>query len=253
MGFTGTLRGFLLDDPAVDDGDAYTNTRTFSVAPGSYTVQRNNSSAWRTSAIGCTPQSGATIDLAQRRVTLTVAAGADVTCTFTVVRGVTITARAFNDLVRNGSNLGKRNALDWWLENVTMTVATAPTATVASTVTQPTATPNLYSAIFRSLPPGSYTVCTTLPASNWVPTTPTALDPAYGKPCKTVTLQAGQSAVLLFGAYKPTVVASADGTAADELITDEDRISDQPADPAEDETVMDEVSLPRLFLPLIQR
>jgi beta-glucanase (GH16 family) len=253
LGFTGTLRGFLLDDPAVDDGDAYTNTRTFSVAPGSYTVQRNNSSAWRTSAIGCTPQSGATIDLAQRRVTLTVAAGADVTCTFTVVRGVTITARTFNDLVRNGSNLGKRNALDWWLENVTMTVATAPTATVASTVTQPTATPNLYSAIFRSLPPGSYTVCTTLLASNWVPTTPTALDPAYGKPCKTVTLQAGQSAVLLFGAYKPTVVASADGTVEDELITDEDRISDQPADPAEDETVMDEVSLPRLFLPLIQQ
>ncbi|MFZ4664148.1 MAG: choice-of-anchor D domain-containing protein [Caldilineaceae bacterium] len=38
LGFGGSLRGFILDDPAVDDGDAYTKTRTFTVTPGTYTV-----------------------------------------------------------------------------------------------------------------------------------------------------------------------------------------------------------------------
>jgi beta-glucanase (GH16 family) len=253
LGFNGTLRGFALDDVVVDDGDAYTNTRTFTVAPGSYSVQRNNSQTWLTTAIVCTPQSGAAIDLAQRRVTLTVAAGDDVTCTFTVVRSVTITARAFNDLVRNNTNLGKRNAADPWLQNWTMTLATAPTATVASTVTQPTAVANVYSAIFRYLHPGSYTVCTTLPGDTWTLTTPTAIDPAYGRPCKAVTLQPGQRALLLFGAYQPMGVASTSVTAEAEMITDEDGISEQPDDPNVDETVEAEENLPRLFLPLIQR
>jgi len=176
-----------------------------------------------------------------------------VTCTFTVVRTVTITARAFNDLVRTSSNLGKRNGGDPWLQNVTMTVATAPTATVASTVTQPTAVANVYSAIFRYLLPGTYTVCATLPGGNWTLTTPTAIDPAYGKPCKAVTLQAGQSALLLFGAYQPTVVASSNLTAEDALITDEDNVRDHAYDPTEDEAVVDEGSLPRLFLPFIRR
>ena len=64
-------------------------------------------------------------------------------------------------------------------------------------------------------------------------------------------LQAGRKVVLLLDAYQPTVVAG--GMAADELITNEDQLNDQPAAPVEDETVTDEMSLPCLLLPLIRQ
>jgi len=87
----------------------------------------------------------------------------------------------------------------------------------------------------------------------WTLTSPTAVDPAYGQPCKTVTLEPGQAATVLFGAYQSTVVASESVTAEDELITDEDTIVEQPYDPAEDETATDEEAARRFFLPLVNR
>lgn len=265
LSFNGSVGQFVLDDPAADDGDAHPNQRTFTVAPGNYTVRRSNATHWFTTAIECTPNTGATVDLAQHSVTLTVSNGDNVTCTFVVERPVTIIARAFNDLVRNSTNLGKRNAGDPWLQNWTMSVYTAPNTLVVSGVTTVTTTANLYQARFANLLPGSYTVCTTLPTTAWVLTAPTAPDPAYGLPCKAITLAPGQSATLLFGAYLPTVVASDAGTAEAAPITDDDQISDQPADlmgeenlAAEEKTPATETSAPsalanRLFLPLVNR
>jgi hypothetical protein len=252
LGFLGALGAFALDDPASDDGDTTTNTRTFSVAPGVYTVRRSNTATWFTMAIDCTPTGKAVVNLAARRVDLTVAAGDNVTCTFTEARGVTIRARMFNDLVRTGSNLGKRNAADPWLNNWPMSVATAPTAIVASGVTQPTTTANLYQATFTNLRPGTYTVCTTLPNGSWTPTQPTTLDPAYSRPCKPVMLTGGQSATLLFGAYQPTAPAGAFST-VDEVVTDEDQIVAPPLDPSEDETDASDGTVRQLFLPLLYR
>ena len=171
--------------------------------------------------IVCTPNGGTVIDLANRRATLTLAAADAVTCTYTVEQAVQITARAFNDLVRRGASLGKRNA-------------GAP-------------------GCLTNLHPSHYTICTVLPAGSWTPTTPTAVDPAYGKLCKTVTLTPGQRATILFGAYQPTVVASAAFTPADELVTDEDTIVNLPYDPAEDETATEEDGRLRLFLPFVMR
>ena len=254
LGFTGDLGAFVLDDPAVDDGDAYTNTRTFTVPPGLYTVRRNNPASWFTTAIACTPDANAAINLAQRSAAITVAGGANVTCTYTVDRAAHINARAFNDLVRRTTNLGKRNAGDSWLEEWPMTVYTAPTATVANKVTSPTTVAGLYQASFSNLRPGDYTICTVLPDGSWTPTTPSATNPDYAnQPCKAVTLAPGQVATVLFGAYQSTVVASEAFTLEDERITDEDAIVDQPYDPAEDETATAGDGLPRLFLPLIRR
>jgi len=235
----------------VDDGDAYTNTKSFPVTPGSYTVRRNNPASWFTTAISCTPDGKATIDLPERRAAITVAAGDTVTCTYTVTRGVKITARAFNDLMRRGTNLGKRNGGDPWQTGWNMSVAITPTAPIATGVTGGSGA--IPQASFINLRPGSYVVCTTLPAGSWTPTTPTANDPVYGQPCKTITLTAGQSATLLFGAYAATVVASENVAPEDELITDEDTIGERPYDPAEDETATAEEGAQRLFLPLINR
>ena len=66
-----------------------------------------------------------------------------------------------------------------------------------------------------------------------------------------MTLAPGKSAILLFGAYQPTVVASEAFTPEDEPITDADSITDRPYDPAEEETLSD--GLTRLFLPLVRR
>lgn len=253
LGFVSTLGGFLLDDPDVDDSDAYTNTRSFSVIPDVYTVRRNNPISWLTTAIACTPSSNTVINLAQRSATLTVAANDAVTCTFTVDRAVQITARAFNDLVRINAGFGLRNASDPWLESWAMSVATNPTTTVASGPTAATATAGLYQINFPNLPAGDYTVCTVLPDGTWTPTTPTALDPNFAKYCKAVTLAPGQRATVLFGAYQASVLASQSFTPADALVTDEDSIITLPYDPAEDETVTEEDGLLRAFLPLIKR
>jgi hypothetical protein len=254
LGFTGSLRGFILDNPDVDDGDAYSNSRTFTVAPGSYTVRRNNAINWFTTAIACTPENSSVIDLPQRSATITVAANDAVTCTFTVERGVVVRGRAFNDLVRNNTNLGRRNAGDPWLADWPMTVSTAPTATVASSVTVPIGT--FFETRFRYLRAGSYTLCTTLPDSNWTLTNPAGIDPLYEQPCKTVTLTPGQSGLLIFGAYQATVAASEVVAPADEVITDDDQVVDEPVDPTEeeslDETVPEEQGS-QLFLPLVTK
>lgn len=253
LGFQGNLGGFILDDPEVDDGDAYTNTRTFAVVPGVYTVRRNNPATWFTTNITCTPSGGAAINLPDRSATLTMAADEAITCTYTVDRAVRITARAFNDIVRNNASFGLRNANDPWLKDWAMSVATNPTNTVASGLTDSTTTAGLYQINFPNLPAGDYTVCTVLPDGTWTPTTPTALDPNFAKYCKAVTLAPGQRATVLFGAYQASVVASESFTPADELITDEDSIITLPYDPAEDETVTEEDGLSRTFLPLIKR
>ena len=245
LGFNGSLGIFLLDAPAVDDGDGITNTRTFSVTAGSYTVQRNNPLTWFTTAIVCTPGSNTVTDLPQRRTTLTVAAGDQVTCTFTVEREARIVARSFQDQVRTGANLGKRNASDPWLPDWPMTVFTAPTATVATRLTQPTGVDGLYEAFFRYLPAGNYTLCTSTPGASWTPTTPTAVDPAYGQLCKTVTLIPGQQATLLFGAYPAASAAVA--PLIDNGILEDDLILDLPYDPTEDALLLNQ----RLFLPLV--
>jgi hypothetical protein len=253
LGFQSSFGPFILDDPAIDDGDAYTKTRTFTVTPGTYSVRRNNPASWFTTAIACTPASNATIDLPQRRAAITVAEGNNVTCTYTVDRAARINARAFNDLVRRTTNLGKRNAGDPWLNSQPMTLTTSPTQTLGSGVTEPVGI--LSQISFANLRPGSYTLCTGFP-TGWALTTPTAVDPAYGQPCKRVTLNPGQAATVLFGAYQPTVVASETFTPADELITDDDAIVDRPYDPTEDETLEDETMAEgtgRLFLPLILR
>ncbi len=200
-------------------------------------------------AIVCTPNGGAVIDLANRRATLTLADA--VTCTYTVERAVVITARAFNDLVRTNANLGKRNAGDPWQPGWSMSVAITPTAPITNQVTGGSGT--IPQAFFSNLRSGSYVVCATLPDGSWTPTTPTANDPVYGQPCKSVTLTPGQAAVVLFGAYQPTVVASENVTPEDELITDEDSIVDQPYYPAEDETATEEDGRLRLFLPFVMR
>lgn len=250
LAFGGSFGSFLLDDPAADDGDFYGKSRTFDVVPGTYTVRRSNSANWFTADITCTPDGGATVNLAGRSVTLTISGGSNVTCFFTEERAARIIARAYQDLNRNG----RRNSADAWLADWTMSVNTAPTATVATTLTNNSVNPNINEARFNNLRAGSYTVCTTL-QEGWAASDPAAPTPGYGKPCKAVTLTPGQGALLLYGVYQPTVQA-ANAAAADEVAADVDLVVDLAPEPNEevsDSEAVEESSALRFFLPLLRR
>ena len=249
LAFSGSFGGFLLDDPATDDGDFYGKSRTFDVVPGVYTVRRSNNANWFTTNITCTPDGGAVVNLAGRSVTLTVSEGVNVTCTFTEERAVRVIARAYHDLNRNG----RRNATDSWLADWAMSVNTAPTAIVTSTMTNNSVNPNVNEARFNNLRASNYTVCPTLP-EGWTQSDPTDLTPGYDKPCKTVVLTPGQGAVLLYGVYQPTVQAA--GAGADEVATDVDLVVDLAPDADEavsDSEAAEENGAPRFFLPLLRR
>ncbi|MFZ4656059.1 MAG: Ig-like domain-containing protein [Caldilineaceae bacterium] len=258
LDFSGSLGAFWLDDNTVNDGDAYLNQRTFVVAPGIYTIKRNATSGWFNTAIVCTPSTGATIDLAQSSATLNLATNANVTCVFTVERGVNMNVRVFNDLVRTGTDFGVVNAGDPWLNGWLISLYLTPSNLVASRITSTNGFwwSREYEARFVNLRPGSYTVCTTLPTAAWVPSSPNAIDPTYGKPCKTITLAPGQGATLLFGAYQATVGASAAVTPDQEVITHVDQITDLPlmadeAAPVAPGTAEQSEPANALFLPLV--
>jgi len=255
--FSSSFGAFRLDDAGADDGDSYTNSRSFLVTAGRYSVSRTPTTGRFTTAITCTPADRAAVDLLADRATLTVSAGDNLTCTFVVERSSTIRARVFEDLVRNKANLGKRNAGDPWLQGWSINLFSSPTTPPATQLTAPTATAGLYEAVFTNLRPGTYALCSAIPSGTWIFTTPSALDPRYGLPCKPVTLDPGQSALLLFGAYQataPALVVAADS--AEAVITDEEQISDLPYDPAEEELIekeSDAALANRLFLPLVNR
>jgi hypothetical protein len=62
--------------------------------------------------------------------------------------------------------------------------------------------------------------------------------------------------LLLFGAYEATIAASELVTPEEEIITDDDLISDEPADPSEEESIEEtapEEQPTRLFLPLVTK
>jgi hypothetical protein len=255
--FNSSFGAFRLDDAGADDGDSYTNSRNFLVTAGSYRVIRTATTGRVTSAIDCTRPDRAVVDLDANRVTLTVSGGDNLTCTFVVERSSTIRARAFADLVRNGTNLGKRNAGDPWLQGWSFNLFSNPATPPATQVTAPTATAGLYEAIFTNLRPGPYVLCSVPPTGAWVFSVPTVLDPIYGLPCKPITLDAGQSALLLFGAYEatePALVVAADS--AEAVITDEDQLSKVSYDPAEEERIeaeSDAALINHLFLPLVNQ
>ena len=209
--FTGSLGTFFLDDGAVDDGDAYSNRKLFTVAAGSYTVNQRLSATWHLLAIECTPTAAAVTDLANKRVTITVANGAAVTCRFVAQRAVNIYARAYHDLVRNGTNRGKRNLGDPYLAGIGMTLYRAPANTVAGSATTLGVSATITEARFLRLPAGAYVVCETLP-TGWTQTDPNPASPVPGydgQPCKSITLAPGKGGTLLFGQYSATAVSSA--------------------------------------------
>jgi hypothetical protein len=244
--FNGGLGTFRLDDANPDDGDAYSNRKVFTVQPNTYTVNQQLPSTWFLTGIACTPSAGATVNLAARQVTLAVSAGAEVTCTFTNGRGVTIRTRTYDD--RNGNRT--RNSGEPYLAGWSMTLYDGQSQAAG------TQTSNQYGkANFNYIQPVPWTVCETL-QSGWVQSQPATLHPTLQRPCYELTLAAGAIAEVWFGNRRATATVTATQPLTDDItiLTGPDVWSDDAGYDG-DEFVDSDVNLPvaeaGLYLPLI--
>jgi hypothetical protein len=214
--FSGGLGSFSLDNANPDDNDGVAKLRTFSKAPNTYVISQTVPNGWVLAGIACTPAAKAQVDLAAKRVTVTAAAGDNITCTFTDQRTARVNVRKFQD--SNGNK--RRQATEPWLAGWTMTAYHSSGAVAAIGITNGSGLVTL-----SALPPGSYTVCETMQAG-WSNTLPGALTPPYNQPCYSVTLAPNQIARATFG-NRP-VAAAASETAPDD--------PSDPSDPSFDES-----------------
>jgi len=194
---TSRLSNFSLDDAMPDDNDGVLRQRTFTVAPGAYLFTESVPNTWFLTAIQCTPAGKGAVDLANRRVTITVVAGDHVTCTFVNQRGVTLRTITYQD--NNGNK--QRNSNEPYLAAWQVTVYTQQGQMV-----QTAATNELGKANFNYLAPGqAYKLCEQLPAA-WVNTQPGTLDPLLNQPCYSPTGAPGSIITAWFG-QRPTGAA----------------------------------------------
>lgn len=190
--FTGTLSGafFLDDDAGATNADATYNSSVTVIKPaGSYTAIASAYTNWFLTAITCTPNNAATVNLGTRTVTINATAGATINCTFVQQRAATVRAVKYNDLNGNGT----RNSTEPYLSGWTMTLYDGQNNLLTSGVTDVNGRVN-----FNGWLPGAYKVCETL-TSGWINTQPSALDPVLGRPCRSVTAQPGATTTLNFG------------------------------------------------------
>ncbi|MFN8442074.1 MAG: proprotein convertase P-domain-containing protein [Caldilineaceae bacterium] len=75
---------FMLDNAVPDDGDGIGNTKTFQLTPGSYQFTANGPTEWTLTKIECVGTGSSTPNLSSKTLSVTLAAGNVLTCTFSM-------------------------------------------------------------------------------------------------------------------------------------------------------------------------
>jgi hypothetical protein len=227
--FTGGLGSFYLDDITPPDADAYSNSKSFIVTPGVYAVTEVVPSTWLLNSIVCTPAANGNVNLALKRVTITVAAGANVTCTFTDHFKVSINTLVYHDVDQDRVY----DAGEPGLPNWTVRLYDASNTQLFTRVSDATGAANFVRLV---APNATYKICVDVEAG-WTRSVPTTLDPVLGKPCYTRTSTTpGQSFTVRFG-NKPVVVGAAEAEEVVEVM--EDLIEEETLEVAPDESGYD--------------
>jgi hypothetical protein len=244
--FHGTLGDFRLDTADGSDSDAFTDTITFTVPAGVYTVTEAVPLTWQLRQITCTPRALAQVDLRTGSAILTVTGGERLHCTFFNDRGVTVRVRSYHDT--NGDR--HYNLNEAYLSDSTVTLYKD-----GNIVTGVQTTNQYGKANFNYLLPGQYTACVESP-SNWRNSQPGEIDAAYGIPCYTFTLNAGELTTLWFGHQQPgdpTPTQQIPPTRAVEIAQGADVATDNSGYDGwqfVDHDLMQDDRGPRLYLPL---
>lgn len=245
--FGGSLGNFKLDDIMPQDGDAFSNSKSFTIPAGTYTVTEQQISGYLDANIFCTPSIGTIADLANHQLVINAASGANITCTFVVQREGQIIAGAYNDHNHNH----QRNGRDEWLNGWQMQMHSPfdPQPLTQATVGEGR-------TVFHNLFAGSYTVCE-MQQTGWFNITPNTLNQTYNQPCYTINVAPGQAVWIRFGNSTTPAVTAADVAEFEDVI-----ICDLPAtddagvevaaeqDPWEEEEA---AGTEHLFLPLVSR
>jgi hypothetical protein len=187
--FSGGLGNFILDDITPQDGDPYSSSKTFTVAAGTYTVTQSLPGGWYNANISCNPPANTIADLTKNQIVITAAAGANITCTFVTQRAGQLVVDAYNDQNHNHVRDQNEAGLRSW--NITL-------YSLQTGATTRKSTDRSGSVSFSNLRPGSYAVCEALPAG-WFSITPGTVDPRYGQPCYSLTVNPGAFATAHFG------------------------------------------------------
>ncbi|MBX3013315.1 MAG: hypothetical protein KF832_17480 [Caldilineaceae bacterium] len=187
--FHGDLGDFQLDQAEPDDGDAIGQTKTFTVTPGLYAVETETPLTWQLSAIDCTAGSQLNLQLIRGQAKLLLQAGDQLRCTFVHQRGVTIRTRSYHDT--NGDRTPTPG--EPYLRDEIILIYKDQNILLSSQVTNQHGKAN-----FNYLPAGSYAACT-VPQTGWRNSQPGVIETAYGSPCYTFALNAGEVATLWFG------------------------------------------------------
>jgi plastocyanin len=229
--FKGGFGEFFLDDTNGDDGDAYTNSRTFPVNPGQYTVIEAAATGWTLTDIACSPSGSGAVNLGTRRVVITIGSGQAVTCTFTNQKNTTLRTLSYADQNQAGAPSGDQ-ALAGQLIRVYDSQGTLVSETIA----------NHYGKVsLPNLAPGEYTICSG----------------AASELCQTVTLVSGQITEVQFAHFTAEVnAASAEDAAVGGVAvtvtpepTDE---SQEESAPANDDAYLNTpANQSTLFMPLV--
>lgn len=165
----------------------------------------------------------------------------DVTCTFTVERGVNIRGMVYHD--RNGN--GARNRNEAWLPGWQTYVLRTD-----GMVRMEIPTNDVGRAEYNLLPPGQYTLCAVI-QEGWSNSQPGKLDPTQQQPCYALDMPAVTGATMRFGmihansaSYRGVPSESPDGV---EIVLEDEEID-------EEESSEEEVStLNFVFLPVVTR
>ncbi|CAN5874862.1 hypothetical protein BH10CHL1_BH10CHL1_22310 [soil metagenome] len=244
--FTGSLGAFLLDDITPQDRNAYSNSKTFTVPAGTYTVTEVLLNGYLDANISCNPPASTIADLTKHQIAINVASGANLTCTFVAQRAGQIIAGKYNDHNHNHN----RNNYDEWLNNWQMQLHSPFNP---QPVTQATAGDGR--TMFNNLFAGTYTVCE-MQQTGWFAITPTVLNTTYNAPCYTVNVTAGQAVWVRFGNSNTPVVSAADVTPSEDIVVCDLPATDDAGNelaPERDPWEEEEQAGNAIFLPLVIR
>ncbi|MFN8487227.1 MAG: fibronectin type III domain-containing protein [Caldilineaceae bacterium] len=229
--FTGGLGRFVLNSATI-------SRRTFTVTTGVYAVNQSPGAGWYLNSIVCDPAAKAVVDLTVNKVTVNVANGDNVVCTFNDWAYVSIQAQVYRDANGNGQPDRGERALSNWA----ILLYDAYGKFIGKQTTNLNGRAN-----FNQLRVNQYSICEVL-QSGWFNTNPRGIDPRYGQPCYTALIGAGFRLTINFGNNTTPPVAGAQVDANDGMTFT----------PLSDELNQDEdVSAPALnefiYLPLVER
>lgn len=183
------VEGFTLDDDA--DGSRSNEKQFENLHSGAFTFTEGSVAGWFLDDITCSGTTDFVKNIETRQLTVNLAYGNDITCTFTNDLGGTISGIKYNDRNGDGDQDEGEEELAGWIIQLKQGASIQDTDTTDQN--------GAYS--FTGLDDGTYTLCESMVGKDgWVQTDP---NPAVNNGCQDVTLSDfGDSETVDFGNYQ---------------------------------------------------